>query len=53
MILDVDGSFPISDFIESYYSKIKPGDMISFGFIDANSTFLLSGWKEKNPLTEI
>lgn len=29
VILDVDKSFPTLEFINSYYSKIKSGDMIN------------------------
>lgn len=53
MFLDIDEKFPLSDFIESYYSKIKSGDLITFGFINNSQEFLFSGLKEKNPLTQI
>lgn len=53
IFLDVDGKFPLSDFIESYYSKIKAGDLITFGFINDFKEYFFSGLKEKNPLTQI
>ena len=45
VIIDVDKSFPVLDFINSYYSKIKPGDMINFVFSNFNQGLFLSGWK--------
>ena len=53
VILDVDKSFAVLDFINSYYSKIKPGDMINFVLSNFNRSLFFSGWKEKNSLTKI
>ena len=53
VFLDVDKSFPILDFTNSYYNKIKSGDMINLFCSRYKSNFFFSGWKEKNPLTRI